>query len=61
MVVNNELERTWKEVIKAQFKVLSYHCPGGLKKTVKSLSQDSRYSGQDFNQPLQETIRSITA
>jgi hypothetical protein len=27
--VNNELERIWKEVVVAQFKVLSLHLPGG--------------------------------
>jgi hypothetical protein len=30
MVVINKLERMWKEVIMAQFKVLSYDCPGGI-------------------------------
>jgi hypothetical protein len=30
MIVNNELERMWKEMIVAQFKVLSYHFPRGI-------------------------------
>jgi hypothetical protein len=29
MIVNNELERMWKETVVAQFKVLSRHLPGG--------------------------------
>jgi hypothetical protein len=31
MIVNNELERKWKEAVVAQFKVLSRHLPGGTK------------------------------
>jgi hypothetical protein len=29
MIVNNELERMWEEAVMAQFKVISWHSPGG--------------------------------
>jgi hypothetical protein len=32
MVVNNELERAWKEELVAEFKVLFQHFPGGTEK-----------------------------
>jgi hypothetical protein len=35
MTVNNELERMWKEVVMAQFKVLSCHLPGQTKENYK--------------------------
>jgi hypothetical protein len=36
--MNSELEKTWKEVVMAQFKVLPWHLPEGLGKTMKTLS-----------------------
>jgi hypothetical protein len=39
----------WKEAVAAQFKVLSWHLPGGTKETRETLNQDSRFSGQDSN------------
>jgi hypothetical protein len=29
----NELERIWKEAVMVQFKVLSWHLPGGIEET----------------------------
>jgi hypothetical protein len=47
--MNDELERMWKEVVKAYFKELSQHLPGGLRKITKIISQDNQSLGQDFN------------
>jgi hypothetical protein len=42
-LMNNELESMWKEaVMRGRVKVLSQNLPGGLSKTKKYLSQDSR-------------------
>jgi hypothetical protein len=38
-MVNNKLERIWKEAVVAYFKVLSWHLPEGLRKTTKTISQ----------------------
>jgi hypothetical protein len=38
------MKRSW-----SNFKVLSRHSPGGLRKTKKSLSHDSRSPGRDLN------------
>jgi hypothetical protein len=35
-LVNNELERVWKEAVVAQFKVLSQHLTGGIEKTTNT-------------------------
>jgi hypothetical protein len=35
MTVNNELDRTWKEVVMTQFKVLFWHLPRQTEKTHK--------------------------
>jgi hypothetical protein len=37
MVVNNELDKKWKEVVMVQFKVLFLHFPGGSEKTEMNL------------------------
>jgi hypothetical protein len=36
--VSDELERIWKEVVVAYFKVLSWHLPGGTEKNHKKTS-----------------------
>jgi hypothetical protein len=37
-LINNELERMWKEAIVAKFKVLSRHLPGGTEENHKKQS-----------------------
>jgi hypothetical protein len=37
MIVNNELERMRKEVVMAEFKVLSRHLPGGTEENHEKL------------------------
>jgi hypothetical protein len=49
MIVNNELERMWKEAVMASFKVLSKHLPGGPEEKHEHLSQDSPSLGQELN------------
>jgi hypothetical protein len=50
-LMNNELERMWKEMVMAQFTALSKHLPGGTRKTTKRpCSQDSQPLSQDLNQ-----------
>jgi hypothetical protein len=39
IIVNDELERMWKEVAVAYFKVLSYHLLGGTEENVNQNSQ----------------------
>jgi hypothetical protein len=42
MLMNNELERMWKEIVIALFEVLSWHLPGRrLRKAMEILSQDN--------------------
>jgi hypothetical protein len=38
VIMNNELERKWEEVVVAYFKVLSQHLPGGTEENTKNLS-----------------------
>jgi hypothetical protein len=38
-LINDELERTWKEAIMAYLNVLFLNIPGGLRKTMKNVSQ----------------------
>jgi hypothetical protein len=48
--VNDELGSMWKEAVTSQFKVLSWHLPGGTEgKKMKNLSQDSRSLGRYSN------------
>jgi hypothetical protein len=35
-MLNNELERMWKEAVISKFKVLSLHLPGGTKENHKT-------------------------
>jgi hypothetical protein len=42
-------ERIWKEVIIAEFEVLSQHLPGRTKEYKYELSQDGRSPGRDLN------------
>jgi hypothetical protein len=42
--MNNELERIWKEVVMAWFKVLFKHLPGETEE-----NHDSWYQGLDLN------------
>jgi hypothetical protein len=46
--MNNELERIWKEAVRAYFKTLSWHLPR-MRKIMKNLSQDSQSPGRDLN------------
>jgi hypothetical protein len=42
MLMNNELERMWKEMVVALFEVLSMHLPGRtLRRVTEILSQDN--------------------
>jgi hypothetical protein len=45
-LINNELERIWKEVVIAKFKVLLWHLPVW---TEENLSQDSQSLDPDLN------------
>jgi hypothetical protein len=45
-LMNDELERIWKETIIAYLKVLSWHSPGVAKKTTRNFNQVSPYPGQ---------------
>jgi hypothetical protein len=38
-IVNDELERMWKEVVMDYFKVLFHNFPGGMRNTIKNLSE----------------------
>jgi hypothetical protein len=38
MIVNNELERTWKEVVGHEYKVLTWHLPIGTEEYHRNLS-----------------------
>jgi hypothetical protein len=49
LLMDNALERTWKEAVVAYFKVLSRHLPGGTEKTHKNHSQDSLSPGRNLN------------
>jgi hypothetical protein len=49
LLINNKLERVWKEAALALLKVLPRHLPGGTAKTMKNLNEDSRSPGRDFN------------
>jgi hypothetical protein len=46
MIVNNELERMWKEAVVAKFMVLSRHLPGGTKE-----NHEKPQSGQPVSGP----------
>jgi hypothetical protein len=48
-LMNNELERIWKETVAVCFNVLSLHFPGGTKETHENLRQVSRSPGRYFN------------
>jgi hypothetical protein len=48
-----ELETIWKEVVMAQFKVLSWHLPGGTEKTTKAC-HGTHSPGQNLNLGLIE-------
>jgi hypothetical protein len=48
LLINNELERVWKEAVLALLQVLPQHLPGGTDKTTKTLIQD-KFTGRDFN------------
>jgi predicted P-loop ATPase len=47
--MNDELERIWKEMVMAYFKVPSWHLSEESEEKHKNLSQDSRSPGQDLN------------
>jgi hypothetical protein len=49
MIVNDELEKIWKEAVMTKFKVLSWYLPGGSEENHKNLSQDSQSPSQDLN------------
>jgi hypothetical protein len=49
--VNNELERMWKEVVIAEFKVLLWHLPGGAEQNPEKPQNDWSL-GRDSNPEL---------
>jgi hypothetical protein len=49
MTVNYELERIWKELGMAYFKVLSHHLLGGLRKSTKNFSLNSQPADSELN------------
>jgi hypothetical protein len=52
--MNDEFDRTWKEADMICVKVLSRHSAGGLRKTTKTFSLDTRCPGRDPNQAPSE-------
>jgi hypothetical protein len=48
-LVNNELERMWKEVVMAQFKVISLRLSGGTEEDHGKPRLESRSLGRDLN------------
>jgi hypothetical protein len=40
-LINNKLERTWKEAVIAQFKVLTQHLPGETEENHKTLDSQT--------------------
>jgi hypothetical protein len=48
-LVNDELERIWKEVVVPNLRYYPNICLEGLRKTTQNLSQDSWSLSQDFN------------
>jgi hypothetical protein len=48
-LMNNRLERMWKEAVMAYSKVPPLHLTGGTEENYKYLSQDSRSTGRDLN------------
>jgi hypothetical protein len=49
MTVNYELERMWKELGMAYFKVLFHHLLGGLRKSTENLSLNSQPPRHELN------------
>jgi hypothetical protein len=49
MLVNNELEKMWTEMVVAKFKVLYSHSPEGINKIREASNYDSRCPGRDLN------------
>jgi hypothetical protein len=48
----NELERIWKKVVRAQFKVLSRHLPGGTEKCHETLQPEWSVPKPRFEQGI---------
>jgi ABC-type transporter Mla subunit MlaD len=55
--MNVTLERIYKQ---AYLQFLSQHLPGGLKKTIKSLNQDSISLGQDLNARISKVAKFLS-
>jgi hypothetical protein len=59
MLVNNELEGMWKEVVVVKFKLIN-HLPGATEESHEHLSKDSRCPGQYSNwTPLEYKSESL--
>lgn len=59
MIVNNELEKKWKEFVVAWFKVLSWYFLEGLRKSSKDMLGYS-VSGRGSNWAHPEYVRNVT-
>jgi hypothetical protein len=46
--MNNEFGRMWKEVVMAQFFMVSWHLAGETEENHKNLNEDSQLSGPRF-------------
>jgi hypothetical protein len=55
--MNNELERICKEAVEAQFKILSWHLPGGTEESHEKPQSGKPISGSTF-EPRTSRIRS---
>lgn len=49
MIVNNELEKMWKEVVVAQVKILCRHLTIGTEEYLENTGQDSQEVGLEVN------------
>jgi hypothetical protein len=61
LIVNNELESTWKEAVVAKFEVSSRHVHGGTEETHEFLVHDSHVQAQIRTGISQIRIRNVTA
>jgi hypothetical protein len=55
MMINNELERMWKEVVTAKFVALSWNFPGWTKESYKKLQSGVRFKAEIWTWDLLNT------